>query len=65
VTLILEQFKARCFNWGQLIKITLDKHILAGVNTYICYQGSLVQNTGDKLERLGIGDAALNDYQEE
>ncbi|MEN6326575.1 MAG: biotin--[acetyl-CoA-carboxylase] ligase [Syntrophomonas sp.] len=56
---ILKEFKARCWHLGQYIKIEANQRVLQGRNIDIDESGSLLLDTGDKIERLTTGDVAV------
>ncbi|MDD3268762.1 MAG: biotin--[acetyl-CoA-carboxylase] ligase [Syntrophomonadaceae bacterium] len=56
---ILNEFKARCWHLGQDIKVEANNRVLQGRNIDIDESGSLLLDTGDKMERLTTGDVAL------
>lgn len=56
---ILKEFKARCWHLGQFIKVQANQRVLQGRNIDIDESGSLLLDTGDKIERLTTGDVAV------
>ncbi len=56
---ILKEFKARCWHLGQYIKVEANQRVLQGRNIDIDESGSLLLDTGHKIERLTTGDVAV------
>ncbi|MDD2619746.1 MAG: biotin--[acetyl-CoA-carboxylase] ligase [Syntrophomonadaceae bacterium] len=56
---ILAEFKDRCWHLGQNIKVEANNRVWQGRNIDIDESGSLLIDTGQKIERLTTGDIAV------